>query len=152
MILVSLMFKNLVNIFRSKHQEAKENNHNLQKICYLIYEIISADHIIDDMEIELTAKRLDDFFQYKKDESTTLLNKLKNDNFFNANLAGITQDLKKSLSYDQRIKIIQICWEVLLVDNNEDILETATARKIGILLGIEDHDYISIRNIIKNSQ
>ena len=104
------------------------------------------------MEIELTAKRLDDFFQYKKDESTTLLNKLKNDNFFNANLAGITQDLKKSLSYDQRIKIIQICWEVLLVDNNEDILETATARKIGILLGIEDHDYISIRNIIKNSQ
>ena len=32
MILVSLMFKNLVNIFRSKHQEAKENNHNLQKI------------------------------------------------------------------------------------------------------------------------
>jgi uncharacterized tellurite resistance protein B-like protein len=60
--------------------------------------------------------------------------------------------LKSTLSYVERVNIIKICWKVLLIDSDQDVLETATVRKISILLGIEDRDFISIRNKIKGSQ
>ena len=59
--------------------------------------------------------------------------------------------LKASLSYEQRMDIILICWQVLMVDDNEDQLETSTVRTISTLLGLEDKDFILIRNRVKGS-
>jgi uncharacterized tellurite resistance protein B-like protein len=47
--------------------------------------------------------------------------------------------------------IILICWQVLMVDENEDQLETSTVRTISTLLGLEDKDFILIRNRVKSS-
>jgi uncharacterized tellurite resistance protein B-like protein len=47
--------------------------------------------------------------------------------------------------------IILICWQVLMVDENEDQLETSTVRTISTLLGLEDKDFILIRNRVKGS-
>ena len=40
---------------------------------------------------------------------------------------------------------------VLMVDGKEDQLEVSTARKISTLLGLEDKDFILIRNRVKDS-
>jgi uncharacterized tellurite resistance protein B-like protein len=39
----------------------------------------------------------------------------------------------------------------LMVDGKEDLFETSTVRTISSLLGLEDKDFILIRNRVKNS-
>ena len=110
---------------------------------------IAADHVIKDEEIAITVELLKKYFDYDENQTSVDLFKLKEENFFNTDLTKITYRLKNALAYNERINIIKVCWHVLLIDNNEDVLETATVRKISTLLGIEDKDFISIRNNIR---
>ena len=47
--------------------------------------------------------------------------------------------------------IILICWQVLMADGIEDQLETSTVRTLSTLLGLEDKDFILVRNRVKDS-
>ena len=78
-------------------------------------------------------------------------NKLADQQHFNTDLSQFSYRLKISLSYEQRMDVILICWQVLMVDGKEDQLEVSTARKISTLLGLEDKDFILIRNRVKDS-
>ena len=147
------MFSIFNKFFSKKYINEQSNNHSLNNSIYrLIFEIIAADHIIKDEEINITAKLLKKYFNYDEKQTTVELIKLKDEDFFNSDLTKITLELKSTLSYVERVNIIKICWKVLLIDSDQDVLETATVRKISILLGIEDRDFISIRNKIKGSQ
>ena len=143
------MFKDLKNFFSKKETpEAIENSTN-SDVLRVIYEIIAADHVIKDEEIAITAELLKKYFDYDENQTSADLFKLKEENFFNTDLTKITYRLKSAFEYNERVNIIKICWHVLLIDNTEDVLETATVRKISTLLGIEDKDFISIRNNIR---
>ena len=143
------MFKDLKNFFSNKESPEVIENATHGDVLRIIYEIIAADHIIKDEEIAITAELLKKYFDYDENQTSIDLFKLKEENFFNTDLTKITYRLKNALDYNERINIIKICWHVLLIDNNEDVLETATVRKISTLLGIEDKDFISIRNNIR---
>ena len=117
----------------------------------LIYEIIIADHEITSDEISLSSELLEFYFQIPKQKNNEEFNKLVDNQHFNTDLSQCAMRLKTSLSYEQRMDIILICWQVLMVDNNEDQLETSTVRTISTLLGLEDKDFILIRNRVKKS-
>ena len=137
--------------FFQKKKPSEPEDLIFMNLCLFLYEIISADHQIDDDEILLSARKIKVFFKYDEHKTIAELKKLKEENHFNADLSNCASVLKNNLSYKSRLNIIEICWNILLVDNYEDILETATVRKLGTLLGIEDNDFIGIRNKIKES-
>lgn len=143
------MFKDLKNFFSKKEAPETTDNSTNSAVLRIIYEIIAADHVIKDEEIAITVELLKKYFDYDENQTSVDLFKLKEENFFNTDLTKITYRLKNALAYNERINIIKVCWHVLLIDNNEDVLETATVRKISTLLGIEDKDFISIRNNIR---
>lgn len=143
------MFKDLKNLFSKKETPETTDNSTNSAVLRIIYEIIAADHVIKDEEIAITVELLKKYFDYDENQTSVDLFKLKEENFFNTDLTKITYRLKNALAYNERINIIKVCWHVLLIDNNEDVLETATVRKISTLLGIEDKDFISIRNNIR---
>jgi|TARA_B100000787_G_C16189501_1_gene296577 uncharacterized tellurite resistance protein B-like protein len=143
------MFKKLFQKSNTTDNTKKENR--FTSLYKIIFEIIAADHEIRDDEIQIASKLLEDFFDIKNSISVLEFEKLRDKGHFNIDLTRITSEIKKILSYPERQKLIQICWEILLVDRNEDVLETSTVRKISILLGIEDQDFISIRNRVKKS-
>ena len=143
------MFKDLKNFFSKKETPETTDNSINSAVLRIIYEIIAADHVIKDEEIAITVELLKKYFDYDENQTSVDLFKLKEENFFNTDLTKITYRLKNALAYNERINIIKVCWHVLLIDNNEDVLETATVRKISTLLGIEDKDFISIRNNIR---
>ena len=143
------MFKDLKNFFSKKETPEVIDNATHSDVLRIIYEIIAADHIIKDEEIAITVELLKKYFDYDENQTSIDLFKLKEENFFNTDLTKITYKLKNALAYNERINIIKICWHVLLIDNTEDVLETATVRKISTLLGVEDKDFISIRNNIR---
>ena len=142
----------LNKFFQSFNKPEKNENISFNDDLYmLIYEIIIADHEISPEEINLSSELLDFYFQIPKEKNEIEFKKLVENQHFNTDLSQNAMRLKTSLSYEQRMDVILICWQVLMVDNNEDQLETSTVRTISTLLGLEDKDFILIRNRVKDS-
>ena len=142
----------LNKFFQSFNKPEKNENISFNDDLYmLIYEIIIADHEISPEEIDLSSELLDFYFQIPKEKNEIEFKKLVENQHFNKDLSQNAMRLKTSLSYEQRMDVILICWQVLMVDNNEDQLETSTVRTISTLLGLEDKDFILIRNRVKDS-
>ena len=144
----------MLNKFFQSFNEKKDNNedHSFDSDLYnLIYEIIVADHEITEQEINLASELVEFYFNIPASNNIEQFNKLADQKHFNTDLSQFSRRLKTALSYEQRMDIILICWQVLIVDGNEDKLEVSTARKISTLLGLEDKDFILIRNRVKDN-
>ncbi len=143
----------MLNKFFKSFDEKKDNNndHSFESDLYnLIYEIIIADHEISEQEINFASELVEFYFKIPIQNNKEQFNKLANQQHFNTDLSQFSYRLKTSLSYEQRMDLILICWQVLMVDGIEDQLEVSTVRKISTLLGLEDKDFILIRNRVKD--
>ena len=144
----------MLSKFFQSFNEKKEVNedHSFESDLYnLIYEIIVADHEITKQEINLASELVEYYFQIPAKSNKEQFNKLADQQHFNTDISQFSLRLKTSLTYEQRMDIILICWQVLMVDGKEDQLEVSTVRKISTLLGLEDKDFILIRNRVKDS-
>jgi len=142
----------LNKFFQSFHEPKNSDEDNFNADLYnLVYEVIVSDHKISPEEINLSAELIEFYFEIPKDINKREFLKLADKQHFNTDLSHFTQRLKTSLSYEQRMDIILICWQVLMVDGIEDQLETSTVRTLSTLLGLEDKDFILIRNRVKDS-
>ena len=144
----------MLSKFFQSFNEKKEVNedHSVESDLYnLIYEIIVADHEITKQEINLASELVEYYFQIPAKSNKEQFNKLVDQQHFNTDISQFSLRLKTSLNYEQRMDIILICWQVLMVDGKEDQLEVSTVRKISTLLGLEDKDFILIRNRVKDS-
>ena len=143
----------LNKFFQSFNEKKDKNNYNSfeSDLYNLIYEIIIADHEISEHEINFASELLEFYFRIPIQSNKEQFNKLANQQHFNTDLSQFSYRLKTSLTYEQRMDVILICWQVLMVDGKEDQLEVSTARKISTLLGLEDKDFILIRNRVKDS-
>ena len=144
----------MLNKFFQSFTENKDINddHSFESDLYnLIYEIIIADHEISEQEINFASELVEFYFRIPMQNNKEQFNKLANQQHFNTDLSQFSYRLKTSLTYEQRMDVILICWQVLMVDGKEDQLEVSTVRKISTLLGLEDRDFILIRNRVKDS-
>ena len=144
----------MLNKFFQSFNEKKDKNdeHSFELDLYnLIYEIIIADHEISEQEINFASELVEFYFKIPIQSNKEQFNKLANQQHFNTDLSQFSYRLKTSLTYEQRMDVILICWQVLMVDGKEDQLEVSSARKISTLLGLEDKDFILIRNRVKDS-
>ena len=144
----------MLNKFFKSFDEKKDNNndHSFESDLYnLIYEIIIADHEISEQEINFASELVEFYFKIPIQSNKEQFNKLVDQQHFNTDLSQFSYRLKTSLTYEQRMDVILICWQVLMVDGKEDQLEASTVRKISTLLGLEDKDFILIRNRVKDS-
>ena len=144
----------MLSKFFQSFNEKKEVNedHSFESDLYnLIYEIIVADHEITKQEVNLASELVEYYFQIPSKSNKEQFNKLTDQEHFNTDISQFSLRLKTSLTYEQRMDIILICWQVLMVDGKEDQLEVSTVRKISTLLGLEDKDFILIRNRVKDS-
>jgi len=144
----------MLNKFFQSFNEKKDkkDDHSFESDLYnLIYEIIIADHEISEQEINFASELVEFYFKIPIQNNKEQFNKLANQQHFNTDLSQFSYRLKTSLSYEQRMDVILICWQVLMVDGKEDQLEVSTVRKISTLLGLEDKDFILIRNRVKDS-
>ncbi len=144
----------MLNKFFQSFNEKKDTNddHSFESDLYnLIYEIIIADHEISEQEINFASELVEFYFRIPIQNNKEQFNKLVNQQHFNTDLSQFSYRLKTSLSYKQRMDVILICWQVLMIDGKDDQLEVSTVRKISTLLGLEDKDFILIRNRVKDS-
>ena len=51
-----------------------------------------------------------------------------------------TNDIRKELDYDERLNILELMWEIVLVDDVLDVFEAQLMRRVSGLLYISDFD------------
>jgi uncharacterized tellurite resistance protein B-like protein len=55
-------------------------------------------------------------------------------------LHGFTQAVKNGFSYDERVELIEMLWEVVYADGKLDEFESQLMRRIGGLIYVDDRD------------
>ena len=138
------MFKNLKNIFDKVKQD---NNSRVEIIEEEIYAVLSllieackVDGIVSDDEIEKITALLINKFHLEPSKAKNAVNfvlELENEK------VEIFSDIKvvlDTMDHEERIKVVEMLWGVVLADGNVDDYESNLMRKISSLLHLSSFE------------
>ena len=133
------MLQSLKNIFASNQVLNTENeNKEIDILSGLMIEAANTDGEITQEELNKISQSLINIF--KEDPKTvevSLTNAFQNkDN--SQSLHYYTSKLNKSFSNENKIKLIEVLWEIILADNEIHDFETNLIRRLAGLLYISD--------------
>ena len=148
------MFQNLKNIFDKVKQENNSEVEILEQEIYavlsLLIEACKVDGIVSDDEIEKITGLLINKFHLEP-------SKAKNAVIFVLEKANekveIFSDIKvilDTMDHEERIKVVEMLWGVVLADGNIDDYESNLMRKISSLLHVSSFETAEAKNRAMN--
>ena len=79
-------------------------------------------------------------FSLSPDEAETLLAAAEDKADGSVQILGFTRAVKDNYSYEERIALVEMLWEVVLADGRVDAHEAQLMRRIGGLIYVSDRD------------
>ena len=134
------MINILKNFFEDNNKQKKDDTNDLEILCGLMIEAANSDGNIDNIEIEKIINSL--ITTFKEDEKqvhSVLEMAVKNKNN-SKSLFFYTSKINKNYSYEKKLLLIEILWEVVLSDGQIHDYETSIIRRLAGLLYISDVD------------
>jgi uncharacterized tellurite resistance protein B-like protein len=151
------MLKGLTDIFdkafgvearAEKEARARERGVQLATALLLI-EVAQADYYEDMSEENAVFDLLKSFFHLDDHELYLLMQEARSEADHSASLQEFTRRLHEELSLDEKLKVIEMLWQVALADRHLDKHEDHLVRKIAGLLYVSHSDLIRIRNDVR---
>ena len=137
------------NIFHVEEQ-ADDSQHRLQiATAALLIETARADFEIEDQELNQIAASLKVKFELSAGEVAELLELAKQKTKQATSYYEFTSLINKGFSFDQKIKVIELMWQVAYADDHLQKYEEALIRKISDLLYIPHSDFIAAKLRVK---
>ena len=136
------MFKSFLNYFNESksHKENKGIDDHLMVVSGLLVETASVDGTIDDSEIDKIKETLSNFFgvsekklSYIVDQSLEKADEPNSLHFF-------TSKINKEFEYENKVKLLEILWEIILADGKIHDFESNLIRRLSGLLYVSDID------------
>ena len=112
----------------------------------LMVEISLADSSLDNDERRLILKLLRDEFHLTPDESESILTLAQEESDHAVSMHEFTRLINEALSADEKVRIIELLWQVAFADSVLDKYEEYYIRKIADLLYIPHKDYIMAKH------
>ncbi len=106
----------------------------------LLVNAASVDDSFDEVERQRILAILPERFSLTADEAGTLLAAAQDKAEGSAQLLGFTRTVKDNYSYEERVALVEMLWEVVLADGRLDAHEAQFMRRIGGLLYVTDRD------------
>ena len=133
------MFQSLKNIFSGDKGINQENQNNeIDILCGLMIEAANTDGKITQEELNKISNSLINVFK----EDPKIVEESLNNAFENKDnsksLYYYTSRLNKSHSNENKLKLIEVLWEIILADNEIHDFETNLIRRLAGLLYISD--------------
>ena len=141
------MFEKLKSAFKTKIETEESSFDTLQiSISALLIQTAAYDGIFDDIEKEKIKSLLKKYFGLtdEKLEELFSLSLMINDD--SNDIQQFTRKLNENLDYDEKLKIIEMMWKIIIVDGRIDDYENSLIRKISGLLYVQDSDVGKIKN------
>ena len=133
------MFQSLKNIFSGDKGINQENQNNeIDILCGLMIEAANTDGKITQEELNKISHSLINVFKEDPKIVEESLNKAIENKDNSKSLYFYTSKLNKSYTDDQKIKLIEVLWEIILADNELHDFETNLIRRLAGLLYISD--------------
>ncbi len=134
------MINILKNFFEDNNKQKKDDTNDLEILCGLMIEAANSDGNIDNIEIEkINNSLITTFKEDEKQVHSVLEMAVKNKNN-SKSLFFYTSKINKNYSYEKKLLLIEILWEVVLSDGQIHDYETSIIRRLAGLLYISDVD------------
>jgi uncharacterized tellurite resistance protein B-like protein len=118
----------------------------------LLLEVAKADYAEDVVEDAAMLAALRQFFALGEQEVELLLAEARREADHAVELQQFTRRLHEQLSVAEKLRVIEMLWEVALADERLDKHEDYTVRKIADLLYVTHSDLIRIRNRVRGER
>lgn len=115
----------------------------------LLLEVAKADYDEDLAEDEAMLAALRQFFALGEQEVELLLAEARREADHVVELQQFTRRLHEQLSAAEKLRVVEMLWQVALADQRLDKHEDYTVRKIADLLYVSHSDLIRIRNRVR---
>ena len=145
------MFKKLKSVFKEKIETESEVFNTLQiAISCLMIQTAVQDGEFDEVEKTKILALLKDYFKLGKEEINKLFIIAMKVNDDSNDIHQFTRLLNQNLSEEEKLKIIEMMWQIIIADNHIDDYENSLIRKISGLLYVNDQDVGNIKRQLIN--
>ena len=131
-------------------EESVDREHALAlATAALLVEIARADYRDEVVENELIFELLKSHFTLSPEEAEALLNQAADEVDHAVSLQGFTRLLHENLSEEEKLRVLEMLWQVALADKHLDRHEDHLIRRVAELLYIPHRDVIRVRNRVR---
>ena len=133
------MLHSLKKIFSNEtNQDQKVKNNDIAILAGLLIEAANTDGKVTQDEINQISSSLINVFKESPEEVEIALSKALDNKDNSRSLFYYTSKLNKSFSYEKKILLIEVLWEVILSDNEVHDFESNLLRRLAGLLYVSD--------------
>ena len=132
------MLESLKKIFANESINQEDKSKDIDILSGIMVEAANTDGIITQDELNKISSSLINVFKEDPKKVEESLNKAVENKNNARSLYFYTSKLNKSFSYDKKIMLIEVLWEVILSDNKIHDFETNLIRRLAGLLYISD--------------
>jgi uncharacterized tellurite resistance protein B-like protein len=149
------MLRALTNFFdqtfgNSDPDDASSGEHDLRlATAVLLVEVARADFAEDEFELDAAAELLHSHLQLPRHEIEQLVAEARQHADHSASLQSFTRQLHEELGVEEKLRVVEMLWEVALADSKLDKHEDHLIRKVAGLLYISHSDLIRVRNRVR---
>ena len=138
------MFQNLKNIFDKVKQEKNSKVEILEQEIYavlsLLIEACKVDGIVSDDEIEKITGLLINKFHLEPSKAKNAVNFVLEKENEKVEIFSDIKVILDTMDHEERIKVVEMLWGVVLADGNIDDYESNLMRKISSLLHVSSFE------------
>ena len=134
------MINILKNFFEDNNKLKKDDINDLEILCGLMIEAANSDGKIDNIEIEKINNSLIKTFKEDEKQVHSILEMAVKNKNNSKSLFFYTSKINKNYSYEKKLLLIEILWEIVLSDGQIHDYETSIIRRLAGLLYISDVD------------
>ncbi|WP_428698633.1 TerB family tellurite resistance protein [Stappia sp.] len=121
-----------------------EDDHRLAAAALLVH-IVSVDGVVDEAERTALNEVLKRNYQLTPDMTAELIQAATRRDNEAVDLYGFTSVLKRSLEIGERLKVLEMMWELVYADGTVHEFEDNTVWRVAELLGISSRDRLALR-------
>ncbi|KGK00520.1 tellurite resistance TerB family protein [Thalassotalea sp. ND16A] len=144
-----------IRIFiRNLQQDSVVNNTLSLEIAtaVLLFEVMRADHKYEDEEKVKVVELLQQHFQLDKVEVNDILALAEDESHHANDFYRYTTLINEQYELADRIKIVELLWQVAYSDGHLDVIEEHIIRRIADLLHLRHGEYIQCKLNVQNQQ
>ena len=133
------MLQSLKKIFSNEIIQNQEfENKDIDILAGILIEAANTDGKVTQDEINQISFSLINVFKENSEEVEAVLSKALDDKDNSRSLFYYTSKLNKSFSYEKKLLLIEVLWEVILSDNEVHDFESNLLRRLAGLLYVSD--------------
>jgi uncharacterized tellurite resistance protein B-like protein len=137
--------KTLLQQFPVAPRDVAEEEAAPMAAAMLLLEVAWADQNITDAELEATREAVQSMFRLSPEQVQALVDRAKAEHDTAISMYPFTRAVNESLSMDDKRLLIQLLWRLAGADNEVDVHEEYTIRRIADLLYVSHDDFIAAK-------